>query len=113
MPYDGVNSFTIIGGITANPAVLAISTHIPATNFAQFNAYAKSRTGRVNVGTAGNGSFTHLPIELVRTATATPITVIPYKGTGPAATDLMGHTLDAMVEQITTALGLASTAPWR
>ncbi len=106
VPYDGVKSFTVIGGITTNPAVLTISTHIPASNFAQFNAYAKGRAGGASVGTAGNGSFTHLAIELVRAATATPITVIPYKGTGPAAADLMGHTLDAMVDQITTAAPL-------
>lgn len=106
VPYDGVKSFTIIGGITTNPTVLTISTQIPATDFAQFNAYAKSVDGGASIGTAGNGSFTHLAAELIRTAAGTPMTVIPYKGTGPAAADLMGHALDAMVDQVTTAAPL-------
>lgn len=106
VPYDGVKSFTVIGGITTNPAVLTVSTKVPASNLAQLKAYAQTRPGGLSMGTAGNGSFVHLAVELVRSATGLPMTVIPYKGTGPAAADLMGHTLDGMVDQITTAAPL-------
>ncbi|KGD96794.1 hypothetical protein JL37_08070 [Achromobacter sp. RTa] len=104
--YDGVKSFTVLGGLTTNPAVLTISTQNPANDFAGFKAYAQHKEGGVSLGTAGVGSFTHLAAEMLRTAGGLPMTPVAYKGTGPAATDLMGHTIDGMVDQITTALPL-------
>ncbi|KAF1047505.1 Bug family tripartite tricarboxylate transporter substrate binding protein [Xylophilus sp.] len=108
VPYDGVKDFTVVGGITTNPAVLTVSTRLPAANFAEFVAYAHARSGGASVGTAGNGSFTHLVIELVRARTGLLLTAVPYKGTGPAAADLMGGQLDAMVDQVTTAAPLVT-----
>lgn len=106
VPYQGVKSFTVIGGITTNPAVLTIATGVPASDFASFKAYAESKKGGASMGTAGTGSFTHLAIELVGSIAGLPMTVVPYKGTGPAAADLMGNMLDGMVDQITTAAPL-------
>lgn len=102
VPYDGVKSFTLVGGITTNPAVLTVATSVPASNFAQFKKYAEGKSGGVSMGTAGNGSFTHLVSELIRARTGLPMTVVPYKGTGPAAADLMGQQIDGMVDQVTT-----------
>jgi len=106
VPYDGVSSFTPISPITTNPSVLTTSTKVPARDFKEFQQYAQSREKGVTVGIAGYGSYTHLVAALINDKGGLKATIVPYKGTGPAATDLMGQQLDAMVDQITTAAPL-------
>ncbi|WP_233238567.1 tripartite tricarboxylate transporter substrate binding protein [Bordetella sp. LUAb4] len=106
VPYDGVTSFTPISAITTNPSVLTISTKVPARDFKEFQQYALSQQKGVTMGIAGYGSYTHLVAALINDKGGLKATIVPYKGTGPAATDLMGQQLDAMVDQITTAAPL-------
>ncbi|ALM84067.1 tripartite tricarboxylate transporter substrate binding protein [Bordetella sp. N] len=106
VPYDGVTSFTPIAAITTNPSVLTVATKVPAADFKSFQQYAHGREQGVTVGIAGYGSYTHLVAALINDKGALKATIVPYKGTGPAATDLMGQQLDAMVDQITTAAPL-------
>lgn len=106
VPYDGVKSFTPIGIITTNPSVLTMSTAIPASDFAQFRQFAQAQPNGVSMGIAGYGSYTHLVSAMINAEAGLNATIVPYKGTGPATTDLIGHQLHAMVDQITTAAPL-------
>ncbi len=103
--YDPVKDLTAIGPIQSVPMVLTAAPKTPVTNFAEFVAYAKSKPGQVSVASAGNGSSNHLAIELLMRQTGLKLIHIPYKGSGPAITDLLGSQVESMVDQMTASIG--------
>ena len=103
--YDPVKDLTAIGPIQSVPMVLTAAPKTPVANFAEFVAYAKSKPGQVSVASAGNGSSNHLAIELLMRQTGLKLIHIPYKGSGPAITDLLGSQVESMVDQMTASIG--------
>jgi len=89
MPYDVRKDFALITTVVRVPEVLAVHPSVPATSFAEFIAYAKANPGKINYGSAGAGSITHLAGELLKADAALDMVHVPYKGAAPAVTDLL------------------------
>ena len=85
------------------PIILTVRKDLPVKNFAEFVAYAKANQKKMQFGSAGAGSATHLGCVLLNHILKTDITHIPYKGTGPAMIDLAAGRIDFLCEIITTA----------
>ena len=101
--YNSVTDFAPIGLIAEVPIVLLVRKDLPAKDLKEFVAYAKANQGKMQFGSAGAGSATHLGCVVLNTAMGTNITHVPYKGTGPAMQDLVAGRIDFMCEIITTA----------
>ena len=105
LPYDAVRDFTPIGMIGATPNVLVVNAALPVTTVAEFVTYLKKNPGRLSYGSAGQGSLTHLTMELFKQQINSFIVHIPYRGIAPAFTDLIGGQTQAMFP------GLAAAVP--
>jgi tripartite-type tricarboxylate transporter receptor subunit TctC len=97
LPYDPIKDFTPVGMIGVTPNVLVINAEkVPATSVRDFVAFLKSANGSASYGSAGQGSLTHLTMELFKLATDTQAVHLPYRGIAPAFTDLLGGQTVAM-----------------
>ena len=102
--YNATTDFTPVGLIAEVPIVLITRKNLPANNLKEFVAYAKANEAKMQFGSAGAGSATHLGCVVLNTAMGTPkITHVPYKGTGPAMQDLIAGRIDYLCEIISTA----------
>jgi tripartite-type tricarboxylate transporter receptor subunit TctC len=79
-----------------------VNPNVPARTVGELVAYAKANPGKVNFGSAGNGSSNHLSGELLKSLTGAPMQHIPYKGSGPALTDVIGGQLTFMFDSPVT-----------
>jgi tripartite-type tricarboxylate transporter receptor subunit TctC len=102
--YDALKDFTPIGMIGATPNVLAVHANVPAKNVKEFVDYVKRNPGRVNYGSAGAGSLTHLTMELFKQETGAFMLHIPYRGIAPAINELLGGQTQAMFPGLAAAL---------
>lgn len=89
IPYDVRKDFALITTVVRVPEVLAVHPSVPAATFAEFIAYAKANPGKINYGSAGAGSITHLAGELLKADAGLDMVHVPYKGAAPAVTDLL------------------------
>jgi len=89
MPYDVRKDFALITTVVRVPEVLAVHPSVPAASFAEFIAYARANPGKINYGSAGAGSITHLAGELLKADAGLDMVHVPYKGAAPAVTDLL------------------------
>ena len=87
--YDVNKDFTPITLLAKVPSLFVIHPDVPAKNFTEFVAYVKRNPGKLNYGSAGNASAGHLAMEYLKLTTGMFMTHIPYRGTGPALTDLL------------------------
>jgi tripartite-type tricarboxylate transporter receptor subunit TctC len=104
LPYDAVKDFTAIGLIGATPNVLVVNAALPVKTVKEFIDYVKRNPGRVSYGSAGQGSLTHLTMELMKQQIDSFIVHIPYRGVAPAFTDLIGGQTQAMFPGLAAAL---------
>jgi tripartite-type tricarboxylate transporter receptor subunit TctC len=95
LPYDPNKDFTPITLISKVPSLYVVHPDLPVKNMREFVAYAKSKPGQLNYGSAGNGSAGHLAFEYLKMATDTFVLHVPYRGTGAMLTDLMAGRLQA------------------
>ena len=95
LPYDAVRDFTPITLVSKVPSLYVVHPDLPVKNLKEFVAYLKSKPGQLNYGSAGNGSAGHLAFEYLKMVTETFMVHVPYRGTGPMLTDLMGGRLQA------------------
>jgi tripartite-type tricarboxylate transporter receptor subunit TctC len=102
--YDAVNDFTPVALIAELPLVLIVRKDLPANTLEEFVAYAKANPGKMNYGSAGAGSATHLGCLLLGSAIGASFQHVPYRGTGPAMQDLQGGRIDFLCEIIVTAV---------
>ncbi len=89
LPYDPERDFVPISMLAAQPYLLAATNSLPATSVKQLVAYAKANPGKLSFGSAGVGAGAHLAGEMLKYMAAIDVVHIPYKGTGPAITDLI------------------------
>jgi len=89
LPYDPVRDFAPIVLFAMVPNMLVVHPSLPARNVKELVALAKARPGKINYGSSGNGSASHLATEYFKLLSKTDITAIPYKGTGPLVTDVI------------------------
>ncbi|MGE0798874.1 MAG: Bug family tripartite tricarboxylate transporter substrate binding protein [Lautropia sp.] len=88
LPYDAMKDFAPITLIVRIPNLLVVHRSVPVQNVAQLIAYAKQNPGRLNYASNGNGSASHLAVELLKSAAGIDMVHVPYKGSGPAVADL-------------------------
>ncbi len=96
LPYDAIKDFTAVGMIGSTPNVLVVNSELPVKNLKEFVAYLKANPAKVSYGSAGQGSLTHLSMELFKQAAGSFMVHLPYRGIAPAFTDLLGNQTQAM-----------------
>ena len=111
--YDPRKDFAGIGLIGMAPSVLAVHPSVPARSVADLVGIAKAEPGKIQYGAPGIGTTNHLAGELLAAMTSIKITHIPYKGTGPAITDLLGGHIAMMFAPIPAAHGNVSAGALR
>jgi len=97
LPYDGVRDFDTITLMANTPNILVVNPNVAAKSVQELISFAKTHPGKLNYASPGNGTPPHLAAELFKKLADVSITHVPYKGTGPALTDLMGGTVDLMI----------------
>ena len=100
LPYATLKDFVPVARTAMQPLALLVNPNVPAKNLQEFMAYAKTRPGQVNFGSAGNGGISHLVPEMFKSATGLFMVHIPYRGSAPAFTDLMAGQVQFMAESI-------------
>ena len=103
-PYNSVTDFEHAALFSDSARVLIVRKDIPSKDFAEFKAYAKENQNKMQYGSAGAGSGSHVCAILLDGAMGTKITHVPYRGAGPAMQDLIAGRIDFITEQISTAL---------
>jgi tripartite-type tricarboxylate transporter receptor subunit TctC len=111
--FDPRKDFAPIGRIGTAPTMLVVHPGLPVHSVAELIAYAKAHPGEVNFGSAGIGTVGHLGGELLATMAGIRLVHVPYKGTGPAITDLLGGHIPMMITPIPTAHGHVASGALR
>jgi tripartite-type tricarboxylate transporter receptor subunit TctC len=101
LAYDTVNAFDYVGLVTEVPMTILSRKNLETTDLKGLIDYAKANKDKVTVANAGIGAASHLCGMLFMSAIQTPLVTVPYKGTGPAMTDLLGGQVDIMCDQTT------------
>ena len=96
LPYDPIASFDPISMVAIQPLIIAVHPSLPVKSLSELVQYAKSQPGKLNYGTAG--SSIHLAVEFFSTAAGIKMNHIPYKGSAPALTDLIGGQVQLMFD---------------
>ncbi|MDM9558486.1 tripartite tricarboxylate transporter substrate binding protein [Bordetella petrii] len=120
--YDAVRDFAAVTMLVSTPNILAVPSAMPVKTVQEFLDYARAKPGQLNFSSSGNGTPPHLAMEILKRMTDVKITHVPYKGTGPAVTDLIAGRVQAMMLNAPVALpylesgqlrGLATTSAKR
>jgi tripartite-type tricarboxylate transporter receptor subunit TctC len=104
LAYEPLKDFAPVGMIGAVPLLVVVNASLPVKTVADLVALSKSRPQGLSYGSAGNGSPQHLGVEMFKAATGANLSHVPYKGSGPAVTDLLGGQIDVMFSDIPPAL---------
>ncbi len=102
--YDPARDLQPVAMYADVPNILIVHPSVPAKNVKEFIALAKSNPGRLNFGTAGSGSSTHMAGEWFKLVTGVNLTHVPYKGSAQAMQDLLGGQIELMFENLPTAI---------
>jgi tripartite-type tricarboxylate transporter receptor subunit TctC len=122
LPYDSIKDFAPISTVQAVPLVVLASPKAGFNSIADFIAAAKARPGKVTMASAGAGTTNHFAIELLASMANIKVLHVPYKGSGPALSELLGGQVETMVDQLAASIGyvkdgrlkvLAVTTPQR
>ena len=101
LPYDTLGDFEYLGMVNEVPMTLIGRSTLPANNFAELRKWIDANKGKINLANAGLGAASHLCGLLFQQSVAVDMTTVPYKGTAPAMTDLLGGQVDLMCDQTT------------
>ncbi|WP_338879284.1 tripartite tricarboxylate transporter substrate binding protein [Achromobacter veterisilvae] len=104
--YDAARDFRVLGIAAELPLVVVANNEVPAATLAEFVGYAKARPGKLNYASVGIGNPLQLATELLKSRTGMDVAHIPYNGSAPALTSLMGNDTQLMVDVISTSLPL-------
>lgn len=105
VPYDPLADFTHIHSVGTFPSVLLVGPDVPARNVEELIALVRRRPGEISYGSGGNGTMNHLIGQLFARAAGIELTHVPYRGSAPAMTDVMGGQVPALMESVPTAIG--------
>ncbi len=105
LPFDPVKDFTTVATLANVPFVLAVNASSPAKDIADFVTRAKANPGKLNYGSAGNGSVNHLLGAMFGKGAGASLTHVPYKGAAPALADLIGGNVEAVFTSIPSVVG--------
>src|SRR5215472_691079 len=102
--FDFIRDFVAVAGIVRVPNAILVSSSVPASTIPEFIAYAKANPGKVAMASAGVGSTGHLAQELLKMLTGIETVHVPYRGNGPALTDLLGGQVQALIASLPSAI---------
>ena len=106
LPYDSINDFAPIALISTAANVLVVGGGVPVASYADFAKLAREQPGRVTIASAGNGSLSHLSVELLRSMARLDLLHVPYKGAAPGIADVAGGQVQAMIINIPSVMPL-------
>jgi tripartite-type tricarboxylate transporter receptor subunit TctC len=104
LPYDAVKDFTPIAMVGGTPNVFVVGAGVPVSTLKEFVDYAKRNAGKLSYGSAGEGTLTHLAMEQFKLAAGFDAVHVPYRGIGPAFTDILGGSTQMMMPGLAAAL---------
>ena len=104
LPYDAIKDFTPIAMVGGTPNILVVNPAVPTNNLKEFIAYAKANPNSVSYGSSGQGTLTHLAMEQLKEETGINVAHAPYRGIGPALTDLLGGQTQVVFPGLAAAL---------
>jgi len=113
MPYDHVKDFVPVVLVAGVPNVLVVNPAFPVNSVAELIALARAKPGTINFASSGSGTSIHLSGELFKTMAGIDMTHVPYKGSSPALTDLMGGQVQIMFDNLPSALPLIKAGKLR
>jgi tripartite-type tricarboxylate transporter receptor subunit TctC len=113
LPYDTLKDLAPIGLVATQPNLFVVHPSLPAKSVAEFLKLARARPGQITYASGGVGSGSHLAAELLILLTKVDLIHVPYKGTGPAITDLLGGQVQMMVSTMASALPHAKAGKLR
>ncbi len=100
LPFNFMRDIAPVAGLVRTPNVMVITPSLPIKNVAEFIAYCKANPGKVNMASSGNGTSVHLSGELFKSMTGCNMVHVPYKGAGPALTDLMAGQVQVLFDNL-------------
>ena len=103
--YNFIRDIAPVAGLVRTPNVMAVTNSMPVKNVAEFIAYCKANPGKVNMASSGSGTSVHMSGELFKSMTGCNMTHIPYKGAGPALTDLIGGQVNVIFDNLPSSIG--------
>jgi len=106
LPYDTVNDFSPVALIATAANVLVVGSDVPVASYADFARLAREQPGRMTIASAGNGSLSHLSVELLRSMARLDLLHVPYKGAAPGVADVAGGQVQAMIINIPSVMPL-------
>ncbi|MGM4916556.1 tripartite tricarboxylate transporter substrate-binding protein [Tardiphaga sp. 813_E8_N1_3] len=109
MTYDSEKDFTPVVLVAKSPLIVTTRAEFPAKTFEELIAYAKQNPDKVNVGHPGNGTLGHITSELVQRSVGVKMTNVPYRGTSPLMTDLLGGQIDVAIDFMPTYVPLVTS----
>src|SRR5262245_18873518 len=104
LPYNFIRDSTPIAGIMQVPNIMEVNTLVPAKTVAEFIAYAKANPRKINYASSGIGTTLHLTAELFKATTGTDLVHVPYRGSGPALTDMLGGQVQVMFDNLPSSI---------
>jgi tripartite-type tricarboxylate transporter receptor subunit TctC len=104
LPYDFIRDIAPVAGIAGVPLVMEVNPLVPVTTVPEFIAYAKANPGKLNMATGGNGNSTHMAGELFMMMTGVDLVHVPYRGSAPALTDLLGGQVQVMFDLLPSSI---------
>jgi len=104
LPYDAIKDFTPIAMVGGTPNILVVPPALPVNTLREFVQYAKANPGKLSYGSAGPGTLTHLAMEQFKVAADLDLVHVPYRGIGPAITDILGGQTQALFPGLAAAL---------
>jgi len=104
LPYNAATDYAPVGLVAEQPMILVANKDLPVKTLPEFLAYAKANSSKIQYGSAGVGSTTHLACALVNAATGLNVTHVPYRGGGPAMADMIGGQVQYMCSNAPGAL---------
>jgi tripartite-type tricarboxylate transporter receptor subunit TctC len=104
LSYDFIRDIAPVAGNIASPLVLEVNPAVPVKTVPEFIAYAKANPGKLNMASAGNGNSTHVSGELFKMMTGINLLHVPYRGSAPALTDLLGGQVQVMFDLVASSI---------
>ena len=105
LPFNFVRDIAPVAGLVKSPNVMEVTNNFPAKTVAEFIAYCKANPGKINMASSGSGTSVHMSGELFKSMTGCDMLHVPYKGAGPALTDLMGGQVDVIFDNLPSSIG--------
>ena len=104
LPYDALKDFAAVGQIASSSQLMAVHPSIPAKTLPEFIAFAKKNPGKLTIAIAGLGSTAHFSAELLKARAGIDLLLVPYKGSGPAVTDVIGGQVSLIIDATTVSM---------